>query len=70
MNEIDEAVPQLKFYEEVSGCCWSFGTVRGSEAEEGCPSSPRAGDAEKEGAVCQGACCSESFQLRSGMVDL
>lgn len=27
MNEIDEAVPQLKFYEEVSGRWLSFGSV-------------------------------------------
>jgi len=35
MNEIDEAVPQLKFYEEVRGRGLSVGAVRGSEAAEG-----------------------------------
>lgn len=60
MNEIDEAVPQLKFYEEVSGG-WGRGGVRGGEGRGAVPPVPLGQGMQREGEVCAGAPRSHSF---------
>lgn len=61
MNEIDEAVPQLKFYEEVSGGWGRGGAAGGGEGRGAVPPVPLGQGMWREGEVCAGAPCSHSL---------